>query len=441
VLHTIDLRDQDVNALRLRDQLPRPEQDVSAAASAAADIIAAVRAHGRDALVDQARRFDHVEITDFRVPQEQIDRAVAALDADIREALQIAIERVSQATRAQLRDPVTTEFPGGARIVQRWSPVRAAGLYVPGGKAVYPSSVIMNVVPAMVAGVDRLALMSPPQRDHDGGVHPLTLATAGLLGVHEIYAIGGAGAIAALAYGVPEIGLDPVDVITGPGNAFVAAAKLAVSRDVAIDSVAGPTEILVLADETADADLVAADLLSQAEHDEAASSVLVTDDPQLADRVRERVAARLARTPNRERATVALEGEQSAIVLVDDLDAAIAVSDAYAPEHLEIITRDAVSVADRVRNAGAIFVGPWSPVPLGDYMAGSNHVLPTSGRARFSPALGAYTFLRPQQLIEYTREGLGEIARPIERFARAERLEAHAESIAARFEDDAEGAR
>ncbi|KAB1658204.1 histidinol dehydrogenase [Pseudoclavibacter sp. CFCC 11306] len=436
-MHTIDFREQNVHSLSLRDRLPRPHHDVAAAEQAAQQLIADVRENGRAALIDQAQRFDHVQIDEFRVSQAEIDAAVRELDPSIRHSLEIAIERVRKATAAQLREPVVTTFPGGSRITQRWAPVQAAGLYVPGGKAVYPSSVIMNVVPAQVAGVQRLALVSPAQQAFGGAVHPLTLATAGLLGLDEIYALGGAGAIAALAYGVPEIGLDAVDVISGPGNAFVAAAKLAVSRDVAIDSVAGPTEILVIADEHADADLVAADLLSQAEHDEDASSVLVTDSETFADQVRARLSVRLDHTPNRERASVALNGEQSAVVLVDDLDAALAVSDAYAPEHLEIITESAEELADRVRNAGAIFVGPYSPVPLGDYMAGSNHVLPTSGRARFSPALGAYTFLRPQQIIEYTREGLAEIAEPIERFAEAEKLNAHAESIAARFESKA----
>ncbi len=392
-----------------------------------------MRARGRAALVDQAQRFDHVEIDQFRVSAAEIAEAVDALDPDIREALTIAIARVTEATRAQVHGSVTTEFPGGARITQRYQPVDAAGLYVPGGKAVYPSSVIMNVVPAQVAGVSRLALVSPPQQAFGGRVHPIVLATAGLLGIDEIYALGGAGAIAALAYGVEEIGLAPVDVISGPGNAFVAAAKLEVSTDVGIDSIAGPTEILVIADATADPELVAADLLSQAEHDEDASSVLVTDSAELIDQVHASLQRRLQTTPNAERATVALQGVQSAAVLVSNLDDAVAVSNAYAPEHLEIITADDQAVLQGITSAGAIFIGPYSPVPLGDYMAGSNHVLPTSGRARFSPALGAYTFLRPQQIIEYTREGLAEIAQPIERFARAEQLQAHAESIEARF--------
>lgn len=432
-MHLIDFRTSDVRAQSLRDLLPRPHHDVSAAVGAARELIADVRTRGRAALVDQAQRFDHVEIDQFRVSAAEIAEAVDALDPDIREALTIAIARVTEATRAQVHGSVTTEFPGGARITQRYQPVDAAGLYVPGGKAVYPSSVIMNVVPAQVAGVSRLALVSPPQQAFGGRVHPIVLATAGLLGIDEIYALGGAGAIAALAYGVEEIGLAPVDVISGPGNAFVAAAKLEVSTDVGIDSIAGPTEILVIADATADPELVAADLLSQAEHDEDASSVLVTDSAELIEQVHASLQRRLQTTPNAERATVALQGVQSAAVLVSNLDDAVAVSNAYAPEHLEIITADDQAVLQGITSAGAIFIGPYSPVPLGDYMAGSNHVLPTSGRARFSPALGAYTFLRPQQIIEYTREGLAEIAQPIERFARAEQLQAHAESIEARF--------
>jgi len=288
-------------------------------------------------------------------------------------------------------------------------------------------------VSAQVAGVRDVALASPPQRDHDGRVHPTILAAAGLLGVDEVYAIGGAGAIGALAYGVASIGLEPVDIVTGPGNNYVAAAKRAVAGVVGTDSEAGATEILIVADETADPRLVAVDLVSQAEHDEQASAVLVTSSAELAEFVDAETARVAASTRHRGRVEAALAGPQSAIVLVDDPAAAEAFSNAYAPEHLELHIADAAAAVSRYVNAGAVFVGENSPVSLGDYLAGSNHVLPTGGQARYAPGLGAHTFLRPQQLVEYDRAALEEVADRIDALAGAEALPAHGEAVQARF--------
>jgi histidinol dehydrogenase len=329
-----------------------------------------------------------------------------------------------------------TELGPGARVHQRWLPVRRVGLYVPGGKAVYPSSVVMNGVPAIVAGVPRIALASPPQRAFGGAVHPVVLGAAGLLGLEEVYAMGGAGAIGAFAHGVPDIGLEPVDVITGPGNVFVAAAKRVVAGRVGIDSEAGPTEILVIADEQADARLVAADLVSQAEHDELAAAVLVTESPALADAVAGLLPDVVERTRHRERVTAALTGPQSAVVLVDDLPAAVAVSNAYGPEHLEVQTTDPSALLADLVNAGAVFAGPFAPVSLGDYLAGSNHVLPTGGSSRFAAGLSAATFLRPQQVVEYDRSGLEAVRPGLRALADAEDLPAHGDAADARFPRD-----
>lgn len=392
-----------------------------------------VKHRGAEALIDQSERFDRVTPASVRVPEAEISAAIAAMDPGLRAAIEESIRRQRAASEAQLHDTTVTSFGDGARVIQRWRPVRRVGLYVPGGKAVYPSSVIMNVVPAQVAGVGQIAVASPAQSDHAGSIHPLILAVCGLLGVTHVFAMGGAGAIAAFAYGIPALGLAPVDVITGPGNIFVAAAKRVVRGVCGIDAEAGPTEIMIVADSTGDADLIASDLLSQAEHDEQAGSVLVTTDPALAAETDAMLQERVAATANRERATTALTGQQSGVILVDDLDAAVAVANAYGAEHLELHTADPHGLADRIDNAGAIFLGPFSPVSLGDYSSGSNHVLPTGGQARFSAALGAYSFIRPQQLIDYDRDGLAELADGIVAFARAEQLPAHGEAVSARF--------
>jgi histidinol dehydrogenase len=349
----------------------------------------------------------------------------------VRDALVESIARARVGHAAQLPAATVTELATGGVVRQRWVPVRRVGLYVPGGRALYPSSVVMNVVPAQVAGVDAIAVTSPPQKDNDGWPDRNVLAACALLGIDEVYAAGGAQGIALLALGAD--GVEPVDVITGPGNVYVTAAKRLLRGVVGIDSEAGPTEIAVIADDSADPEFVAADLISQAEHDPLAASVLITTSEALADAVDAVLPARVAATKHAERVTEALTGPQSGIVLVASLDDALAVSDAYAAEHLEIQTRDAAAVAARVRNAGAVFVGAYSPVSLGDYCAGSNHVLPTGGSARFSAGLAATTFLRQQQVIDYTRAALREVAPHVAALSAAEDLPAHGEAVAARF--------
>lgn len=433
MIQTVDLRGSTRTPAELDGLVPRARYDIAAATQAAAALIQDVRDRGEVALQDQAERFDRVRPAALRVAAADIAAAVDQLDPAVREALEEMIVRVRAGSTAQLPSERSTLMSDGAEVVQRWKPVARAGLYVPGGKAVYPSSVVMSVVPAQVAGVASVALVSPPQREFAGGVHPTILAAAGLLGVDEVYAIGGAGAIGALAYGVPGIGLEPVQVITGPGNVFVAAAKRLVRGQVGIDSEAGPTEILVIADETADVSFVAADLVSQAEHDELAAAVLVTDSAEFAARVSTEVERIGTVTGHAERVAESLSGSQSALVIVDDTAAAAAFSNAYGPEHLSIQTSDPDAVLELIDNAGAIFLGGHSPVSLGDYLAGSNHVLPTGGQSRFSSGLGAHTFLRPQQVIRYSEHALAQVADRIVSIATAEDLPAHGDAITARF--------
>ena len=435
MITTLDLRGRRLSRTELATVVHRAEVDVSAATPVARDLIADVRERGAEALDDQASRFDGGTATAIRVDPAAITAAAAALPREVRAALDEAIAREREASRAQVPPAAVTELAPGARITQRWHPVDRVGLYIPGGKAVYPSSVVMNVVPAQVAGVGSIALASPPQADHDHAVHPLILGAAGVLGVDEVYTMGGAGAIGALAYGVPSLALDPVDVVAGPGNAYVAAAKRIVQGDVGIDAEAGPSEVLVIADASADPVVVAADLISQAEHDESAAAVLVTDDEPLADAVRAELERQTATTAARTRVLAALGGPQSAIVLVDDLGVAAAVSDAYAPEHLEIQTADPGSVLDRISHAGAIFLGRDAPVSLGDYLAGSNHILPTGGTARFASGITAATFLRPQQIVEYDAEALRAVRPHIRALSDAEHLPAHGDAVDARFRD------
>ncbi|MFS0913007.1 histidinol dehydrogenase [Microbacterium sp. 179-I 3D2 NHS] len=432
-MRTIDLRGRELSPADMLAAIPRAAQARAEALDAAIRIVDDVRDRGEEALREQAERFDGVTGHDLRVPTSQLSDALDELSSDVREALEEAIRRVRVASAAQVPPPQVTQLGPGARITQRWQPVHRVGVYIPGGKAVYPSSVIMNVVPAQVAGVEQIALASPPQADQGGRIHPTILAAAALLGVTEVYAMGGAGAIGAFAHGVPEIGLDPVDVVSGPGNNYVASAKRAVTGVVGTDSEAGATEILVVADASADPRLIAADLVSQAEHDEQASAVLVTDAPDLAVRVAAEVERLAAATRHRARVAAALAGEQSAIVLVDDRAMAVAFSNAYAPEHLELHLDDADDAASAFTSAGAVFVGDHTPVSLGDYMAGSNHVLPTGGQARYAPGLGAYTFLRPQQVISYDRAALAAVRRGVVALAESEVLPAHGEAIEARF--------
>ncbi|MFC9560155.1 histidinol dehydrogenase [Agromyces sp. NPDC056965] len=433
MLRTIDLRGTRPTTTGLLALVPRSATDVSAALDAARSIIDEVREHGETALLDQAERFDGVRPAAVRVPADELAAALDGLAPEIRAAALQTIDRVRAASEAQVPAPHITRLAPGAVVEQRWQPVGRVGLYVPGGKAVYPSSVIMNVVPAQVAGVRSIALASPAQSEFGGRIHPTIAAVAALLGITEVYAMGGAGAIGAFAYGVDGIGLEPVQRVTGPGNVFVAAAKRIVQSVTGIDAEAGPTDILVIADDSADADFVAADLVSQAEHDELAAAVLVTDSPELAARVAERLEVRVAATKHSARVREAIDGVQSALVLVDDLEQAADFANAFGPEHLEIQVRDVDATLARIENAGAIFVGYFSPVSLGDYAAGSNHVLPTGGQARHAAGLSAATFLRPQQVVRYDEQALREVAPVIAALSTEEDLPAHGEAVTARF--------
>jgi len=432
MMRTLDLRGKDRSAVSLLASVPRAANDLSAALEVAQELIADVVARGELALREQAQKFDGGVPESLRVDRAQMTQALARLDPSVREALELSIDRVRRASFNQVPPSTLTTFGPGAAVEQRWVPVSRVGLYVPGGKAVYPSSVVMNVVPAQVAGVASIAVVSPPQRDFEFAVHPTVLAAAELLGVDEVYTMGGAGAVGALAHGVSSLGLDPVDVITGPGNIFVAAAKRLVRGLVGIDSEAGPTEILIIADASADADFVAADLISQAEHDPLAAAVLVTDSPEILDAVAARVTSLAAQTTHSARVAEAMSGPQSALILVDDMAHAVALSNAYAPEHLEVHVADPETLVPLLVNAGAIFVGNDSPVSLGDYAAGSNHVLPTLGQSRFSSALGAYTFLRAQQIVRYDAVGLAGVARHVRALADAENFRAHGDAVDAR---------
>ena len=399
------------------------------------EIIADVRARGGDALRDYAERFDGCRPEHLRVPSDAIGAALETLGPPVREALEEAIRRVRVFHAATVPPPVSVEIAPGAVVSQRWIPVRRVGLYVPGGLAVYPSSVVMNVVAAQEAGVTSIAVASPPQEANGGLPHPTILAACALLGVDEVYAVGGAQAVAMLAYGATDDGAalcEPVDVITGPGNRFVAAAKRAVQGVVGIDAEAGPTEIAVIADSTADPELVASDLVSQAEHDPLAGSVLITDSAELADAAEVATVRRAGQTKHSARVKEALTGAQSAIVLTDGIDQSLAVANAYGAEHLEIHTADAASVAARVTAAGCIFVGPHSPVSLGDYIAGSNHVLPTGGTARFASGLNVTSFLRAVSVVEYDAAALAEVADRVVALADDEDLPAHGEAVRAR---------
>jgi len=435
VLRRIDLRGRDLTTAELLAVVPRAAEDVADAMSAVEEIIADVRARGGDALRDLAQRFDGCRPERLRVPAEAMTRALETLDPAVIEALTESIRRVRIYHEATVPPPVTVDIAPGARITQRWIPVRRVGLYVPGGLAVYPSSVVMNVVAAQAAGVGSIAVTSPPQEANGGLPHPTILAACALLGVDEVYAVGGAQAVAMLAYGADDDGAqlcEPVDVITGPGNRFVAAAKRAVQGVVGIDAEAGPTEIAVIADASADPELVAADLVSQAEHDPLAGSVLITDSAALADAAEEATERRAGSTKHAARVKEALTGTQSAIVLTDSVEASLAVANAYGAEHLEIHTEDAANVASRVTSAGCIFVGPYSPVSLGDYIAGSNHVLPTGGTARFASGLSAVSFLRAVSVVEYGADALAEVADRVVALANDEDLPAHGEAVEAR---------
>ena len=437
VMARIDLRGAELTTARLRAALPRGGADVETVLPKVRPIVEAVAERGAEAALEFGASFDGVRPPAVRVPDAALEAALTGLAPDVRDALQVMIERTRAVHADQRRTDVTTALGPGATVTERWVPVERVGLYVPGGNAVYPSSVVMNVVPAQAAGVESLVVASPPQARYDGLPHPTILAAARTLGVDEVWAVGGAQAVALLAYGGTDIDgaeLAPVDMITGPGNIYVTAAKRLCRSRVGIDAEAGPTEIAILADHTADPAHVAADLISQAEHDEMASSVLVTPSLALADSIDTELAAQLQTTVHRERVTAALCGRQSAIILVDNLDAGVKVVNAYAAEHLEIQTTDAARVASQIRSAGAIFVGPWSPVSLGDYCAGSNHVLPTAGSARHSSGLSVQTFLRGIHVVDYTEAALKDVSGHVVTLAKAEDLPAHGEAVRRRFE-------
>jgi histidinol dehydrogenase len=437
-MHIVDWRDATITNAWLADRIPAPHQADAQVEDDVRALIDDVRTMGVAALKDQAEKFDGVVGHDIVVPASARQAAVSALAPALHDAIDEAISRVRKASQASIREDVTSELSPGATVTLRWRPVDRAGVYVPGGKAVYPSSVIMNVVAAQVAGVSSIALVSPPQKD-SGDVHPTILATAELLGVTEVYAMGGAGAIAALAYGVAELGLEPVSVITGPGNQYVATAKRLVRGDVGIDSEAGPSEIAIIADSSAPVSWMAADLISQAEHDELAQAILITSDANYAAAVAQEVASQVTNTPNRERVMQALTGKQSGVYVVGSMDQAIVLTNFLAPEHLQIVTHDAQELAARITHAGAIFLGAHTPVSAGDYMAGSNHVLPTGRQARFQSGLSPQSFLRSQQVIHYSDTALSSIGQKIIDFAEAEYLPAHAEAIRVRMGDTDSG--
>ncbi|MGV9375152.1 histidinol dehydrogenase [Nonomuraea sp. NPDC003707] len=416
----------------LRDVLPRAELDVEAALEKVRPICDDVRHRGAAAVRELTARFDGVEIASARVSAEAIDQALRELAPEVRAALEESIRRARLVHRDQRRTDVTTQVVPGGTVTERWVPVDRVGLYVPGGRAVYPSSVVMNVVPAQEAGVGSLAVTSPPQKEYGGLPHPTILAACALLGVDEVYSVGGAQAVAMFAYGTEEC--PPATMVTGPGNIWVAAAKRLLKGRIGIDSEAGPTEIAVLADETADPVHVAADLISQAEHDPIAAAVLVTTSVELADAVEKELPGQVSATRHSERIAEALGGRQSGIVLVGSIDDGIKVVDAYAAEHLEIHTANAAEIAGRIRNAGAIFVGPYAPVSLGDYLAGSNHVLPTGGCACHSSGLSVQSFLRGIHVVDYTRDALADAAAHVSVLADAEDLPAHGAAIRARFD-------
>jgi histidinol dehydrogenase len=434
VLNRIDLRGSRRDP---RDLLPRAQLDVSVAVERIRPVVEAVHEHGFSAIVSATSRFDGVTLSRLRVPASALDQAVESLDPDVRAALVEIIGRARKVHSDQRRSDVTTQVVPGGSVTERWVPVSRVGLYVPGGLAMYPSTVVMNVVPAQVAGVGSLVVASPPQPDNGGLPDARVLAACALLGVDEVYAVGGAQAIAMLGHGSDGADesdrCEPVDVITGPGNIWVTAAKRLLRGVVGIDAEAGPTEIAVLADDSADPVHVAADLISQAEHDPLAASVLVTPSLALVEAVETALSSLVAATKHAARVGEALTGRQSGVVLVDDLEQGLRVVDAYAAEHLEIQTVDARAWAMRVRNAGAIFVGPWSPVSLGDYAAGSNHVLPTGGCARHSSGLSVQSFLRGIHVIEYDEAALKDVAHHVVTLANVEDLPAHGEAVTARF--------
>jgi histidinol dehydrogenase len=438
LLRIVDVRGRHLSKRGYQELLPRAPLDIDAALVAINPILESVKKGDESTLQELSLKFDGVAPESLRVPHDVISSALTNLDPQLRNIIMESIRRVRIVHRDQERGSTTTRVVDGGEVEERWIPVDRVGLYVPGGRAVYPSSVIMNVVPAQIAGVASIAVASPAQKENRGWPHPTILATCALLGVTEVYAMGGAQAIAAFAYGVyngeREV-LAPVDLVTGPGNIYVAAAKRALRGKIGIDSEAGPTEIAVVADSTASAREVAADLISQAEHDTIAAAVLITDSIALANEVQVHVHERATNTKHSERIIEALSGIQSAIVVTESLEQSLDVANAYAAEHLELIVADPKSASVKIRNAGAVFLGRFAPVSLGDYLAGSNHVLPTGGCACHSSGLSVQTFLRGLHFVSYSERALRDIASSVITFAQAEDLPAHGEAIAARFEE------
>jgi histidinol dehydrogenase len=433
IIRLLDLRGQVISAEVVAKELPRAAIDMAAAVEDVRPLVSQIRNEGASALVELAKKFDGIDINPIKVTSDELSQALNALDLDLKASLEIAIARVRKVSELGKPKGFSAELADGAVVQQRYQPIDSVGLYVPGGKAVYPSSVIMNVVPAQVAGVKKLAIATPGQKEFGGRAHPIVLATAALLGVQDVYVIGGPAAVIAFAYGIPEIGLEPVDLVTGPGNLYVAAAKRLLRGVIAIDSEAGPTEVMVIADSTAKPKFVASDLISQAEHDELAAAVLITDSVDFAEQVMAAISEQVATTHNKERVLAAFSGQQSAVVLVDDLNQAAEIANFYATEHLELQTASNDELLGKISNAGAIFIGDFSPVSLGDYLAGSNHVLPTGGQARFGSGLGVHTFLRPQQVIKYSESALSEVANNVVAIADSEGLQAHGDAIRIRF--------
>jgi histidinol dehydrogenase len=434
VIRTLDLRGRHLSKAEINREIPRARLDVETAMVAIAPILERVKNGSEETLRQLAQEFDGVKPVDIRVPQSALDQALSQLDPEIRAALEFSISRIRKVHVDQVRTDKTVQVVDGGSVTEKWIPVDRVGLYVPGGRAVYPSSVMMNVVPAQIAKVPSIAVASPPQSEFGGLPHPTILATCALLGITEVYAVGGAQAIALFAYGIEGF-CEKCDLVTGPGNIYVAAAKRALRGVIGIDSEAGPTEIAILADESAYASDVAADLISQAEHDPIAAAVLVTTSPELAAEVEAELKKRVAVTKHSDRITTALAGIQSAIVLVDSVSQGLDVVNAYAAEHLEIQTKNAEQDAQQIRNAGAVFIGRFAPVSLGDYSAGSNHVLPTGGCACHSSGLSVQTFLRGLHFISYDQKSFTDIAPTVVTLANSEDLPAHGEAMTVRFEN------
>ena len=433
MIRTVDLRGKALSKAGYISQLPRASFNIDQALELIHPILQRVKNGTELDLLELAQEFDGIRPTAIRVPQSDLDSALQNLDPKVRAALELSIGRIKKVHNDQVRSEKTTTLVEGATVTERWIPVDRVGLYVPGGRAVYPSSVMMNVIPAQIAQVRSIAVASPPQKEFGGLPHPTILATCALLGVTEVYAVGGAQAIALFAYGMEGL-CEKVDLVTGPGNIYVAAAKRALRGLIGIDSEAGPTEIAILADSTALPSDVASDLISQAEHDVIAAAILVTDSLLLAEKTAEELKVRVAATKHSDRIRQALSGVQSAIVLVDDMNQGIDVVNAYAAEHLEIQCSDARQVSTKIRNAGAVFIGRFTPVSLGDYSAGSNHVLPTGGCACHSSGLSVQSFLRGLHFVEYSQDAFSQIAETVVTLANAEDLPAHGEAMLARFE-------